>query len=970
MVDFPLFEVLLYGDDPEWSIRYSNDSLSVHIKPFDFCEVLKRNDVNSRDFECLKSELEKIEGEPQGDPIKFEVNIFNQVKDLKYSRSRIPAASIKRGSDDENSIPEKPKPVYLPELSQEVLIGCLRAFTEASAKRLNFRDDYYGFNQLYHKNIRHLSKRFYLICQHLYIFSLSGEEDVFPKSQATLWSRLMELIKMLGMNPAHESIDQTSSFTFKDNLAISRNISHRKNALALIKETMDDLDDYDCPVSYEIFFSSFLHSFPYSYPANITFSYEQINQHLDVDSFVYQQDWVESISSYGDFLKKDQDLANQITSIADQNSSALDDLMDLFPKVYSSYIETYGIETDNRHSLIQLWHSTIVEQLNKIKDRAGSESEAFKINKDLIVYIIGTALSVAPINTTVASFGYKNNKLHDISPTLKKVTQSKVDFKLQFIDGVGLIDVAEINGFLLETQNDQVQILPHEGIDRKSYIYNISDIGKSSNFILPLIRHQQRQEKKKNQLGPTRSIIFHQDYCPYTDLGFMGFLVGYKPSNEKDRFGRPKTLDQVKKIGVCDNGEVFFYDIDDESLIQHENKSFYMKYARPVSDDAYPFRQIEEWATDPLQTKDVFKMIKDKLKKITFTDEYAREYLTLWVMGTYFFRIFPTYPRVVLNQLPGQDGMFVMSLLSRLCFNGRALSEDDREISSILNIINVESPTLCIYASESRGATKRGLVELLNYQSPHRDIKALKSGRVVNHYSPVIHCLNRFEVRSDQASADSIRISLKKGLDTRGIQLDLDEIESERLKVWALTNMSKVAQAYRHMLNNSETLPRYLAMETMAQFVQSEGHRNLKNAISFYEEKVNNQQVIEKQSTVEMALVHTVLTNEYLWREKKETLFIPYDLMRNRMKAGASKTVKDQATSQKLKDLLGDVIKINGVEKSTRNDWSEKYKPTNPKNGFEVDQSKFKSFIEDLGKSIGYIGENGQYLEYQSDRED
>lgn len=111
---------------------------------------------------------------------------------------------------------------------------------------------------------------------------------------------------------------------------------------------------------------------------------------------------------------------------------------------------------------------------------------------------------------------------------------------------------------------------------------------------------------------------------------------------------------------------------------------------------------------------DCYNKIFDHMQKyIVFEDIRIYSILTLWVIGTYFYKIFRYYPYIWLNADKGSGKTRVMEIILPLAFNG-VLAVNHSE-ASIFRLVDVDGATLLIDEFEKlKKDNQQGIMILLN----------------------------------------------------------------------------------------------------------------------------------------------------------------------------------------------------------------------------------------------------------------
>lgn len=126
---------------------------------------------------------------------------------------------------------------------------------------------------------------------------------------------------------------------------------------------------------------------------------------------------------------------------------------------------------------------------------------------------------------------------------------------------------------------------------------------------------------------------------------------------------------------------------------------------------------------------DCYKTIYQELAScLDFSDPDIPAMLTLWIMGTYCYCLFPSYPYIHLNGSAGCGKTKALQFISSVAFNGLSLSANTSP-AAILRIVDANCPTCCIDEVESLSGAKdddsRAVLAILNtgYKQGGGDLK-------------------------------------------------------------------------------------------------------------------------------------------------------------------------------------------------------------------------------------------------------
>jgi len=106
-----------------------------------------------------------------------------------------------------------------------------------------------------------------------------------------------------------------------------------------------------------------------------------------------------------------------------------------------------------------------------------------------------------------------------------------------------------------------------------------------------------------------------------------------------------------------------------------------------------------------------FKQIKKILKEYMDMDEEHYSLVSLWIVGTYFHKQFPTYPYLFFNAMRGSGKTRILKIISNLAKNGSLIGS----ITEAVLFRTAKENTLCLDEVERVGSKeKQSLKELLN----------------------------------------------------------------------------------------------------------------------------------------------------------------------------------------------------------------------------------------------------------------
>lgn len=113
-----------------------------------------------------------------------------------------------------------------------------------------------------------------------------------------------------------------------------------------------------------------------------------------------------------------------------------------------------------------------------------------------------------------------------------------------------------------------------------------------------------------------------------------------------------------------------------------------------------------------LQPEVLFRDVRQYIcQYIYFADQATYDLVTVWMMGTYLFRVFRYYPYLHLNAEKGSGKTLLMELMSQISFNGVLMSQP--AASTVAKLIEQSSATLFIDEAEGLSGGNNQLKQIL-----------------------------------------------------------------------------------------------------------------------------------------------------------------------------------------------------------------------------------------------------------------
>lgn len=219
----------------------------------------------------------------------------------------------------------------------------------------------------------------------------------------------------------------------------------------------------------------------------------------------------------------------------------------------------------------------------------------------------------------------------------------------------------------------------------------------------------------------------------------------------------------------------------------------------------------------PISATNLYNTIRQKaVNHIWFSNPLAYDILTLWIMGTYLYWGFSSYPYFHLSGTPDSGKSTVQRLTSCIGFNG--YYTESISSSSIFRYVEEMKATMCIDEQEFlSNENNLEAISILN-SGYHRAGNATRQEQQTNTngdkkfvtvsfstYSPKM--LSGIRGLDKTLATRSINIPMKPSSDPKYSRIPIDDTDPtwqairDQLYIWALDSFSKVEECYKDAKN-------------------------------------------------------------------------------------------------------------------------------------------------------------------------
>lgn len=168
----------------------------------------------------------------------------------------------------------------------------------------------------------------------------------------------------------------------------------------------------------------------------------------------------------------------------------------------------------------------------------------------------------------------------------------------------------------------------------------------------------------EKHLAIDNTVLLHPAIDFVGNVGVLGFRT--KKKNEENKLFEQNIFILIK------NGKL---SLEHAKLFNHEDKTYFIDdkdKLLPLLNDKWTTSGIKAFVTEPTfpPFETVFDTIKKTTQKYFFLSEDADyDLITAWIIGTYFHRLFFSYPFLHLKAPKGSGKSQLLGVLEKLCFN-------------------------------------------------------------------------------------------------------------------------------------------------------------------------------------------------------------------------------------------------------------------------------------------------------------
>ncbi|AFM26120.1 hypothetical protein [Desulfomonile tiedjei] len=216
------------------------------------------------------------------------------------------------------------------------------------------------------------------------------------------------------------------------------------------------------------------------------------------------------------------------------------------------------------------------------------------------------------------------------------------------------------------------------------------------------------------------------------------------------------------------------------------------------------------WKGDLLET---FHIVRETLKShIDLRDHRQYDFLTAWVVGTYMFEGFHSYPYVHFNGPKAVGKTTALETLAQICFNGELTP--DISPAAHVRLVQSNSGTLCVDESEKfqrRSLAGERAILLSAYKKGGKVLRSVNRGGRWRHKHFEVYAPRAFASQAgfeDVMASRTVKILMSR---TTRILIPIDQTEAQAVRdscfLSALTYAPMIRDVYMQMGDPSGIVP-------------------------------------------------------------------------------------------------------------------------------------------------------------------
>lgn len=336
-------------------------------------------------------------------------------------------------------------------------------------------------------------------------------------------------------------------------------------------------------------------------------------------------------------------------------------------------------------------------------------------------------------------------------------------------------------------------VMEQDGIE--VFVSELSlELYKVSDAFLELQSQRSGYDYKHSAEGlPSISVKakIHPSIDVYEDVLYLGYRFIDEMQNKKEWV-------------ISSEREIYTF----ERLLKEKN--IFVKDKAIIGESKWKNISMQQTRRNPYN---IYQLIKTKaMQHIWFSNSLSYDLIALWIMGTYMYWAFSSYPYIHLSGTPDSGKSRVQRLISCLAFNG--YFTESISGSSIFRYTDDMRATLCVDEQEFLASEKNlEVISILN-SGYHKAGTATRQEQIIgeggirkfvtisfNTYSPKV--LSGIRGLDKTLQTRSISIPMKPSNDKQYSRREIDESDSswqvirDELYLWALDSFNDILISYR-----------------------------------------------------------------------------------------------------------------------------------------------------------------------------
>lgn len=323
--------------------------------------------------------------------------------------------------------------------------------------------------------------------------------------------------------------------------------------------------------------------------------------------------------------------------------------------------------------------------------------------------------------------------------------------------------------------------------------------------------------------------------------------------------------------------------------------------------------------------KDLFNSLKKWIKRnFRFGNDRSEELITVWIMGTYIFDVFQSYPYLFIYETGGANGKSLLELIKEHAFNGELITSTKN--TDFSKQIHLKRHSVCVSIEDPQDSFDKDFKQILKNR-PMLKAERTMSGasKLLSVYSPFVFSCALKYMNSLDIHPLHIKVRLEENKKNDVSYSPERSDWSLVLRLWGLNQAHSIYERYKKNVEVGKEKV-FAPLLALAEELQVQGVRNLVRDIS--KAVATQEGIVEERvsESPELILANLLMNCENLWIVDKERLdFENVHLRSTTIKNKVNAISREPIGPTRIKGFMIDELNLKSIEykKSKHNDFRD-----------------------------------------------